>query len=119
MSSPTSDGLKSEIDAGRMRVGNPIQTAAGLPAATNVSQLTTDSSGNLQVTAHLPIVQPTTTDKVIDVTGISATGILVNTLVGGATVTTATIGGYFRVAITATGSGTTSGSYYVPFYVLT
>lgn len=114
----TPDGLKFEIDQGRMRVGNEVQLANGLPAGTNVKQMTMDASSDLQVTDHLPIVQPTLTEKALDITGIGATGVLVNTLVGGATVTTATIGGYIRVNITNSGSGFTSGSYYLPVYTI-
>ena len=119
MSSPSPDAVKAEIDQGRMKAGNQILDSNGVPAASNVSQLTADASSKLQVTAHLPVVQPTSTGKIFDLNGTSATGILTNTLVGGASVTTATIGGYMRVDITAAGSGFTSGSYYIPVYVIT
>ena len=119
MSSQSPDSVKTEVDQGRMRVGNQVQLANGLPAASAVSQMTTDASGNLQVTSHLPVVAATSAAKIFDLSGTAATGVLTNTLVGGASVTTATIGGYIRVDVTAAGTGFTSGSYYLPVYVIT
>ena len=117
MSTPSGDALRDEIRENALVAGNPVKNSSKISVGA-VSQLTADSSGNLQATSFLPIVQPTSSLEVIDLTGVSATGILVNTLVGAATVTTATIAGYARIDVTASGTGLTSGSYYLPFYTI-
>ncbi len=118
MSTPSTDTLKQEIDQGRMRVGNPVQLANGANSVSSVSQISIDANSNLQVTQVPTVVQPTATSQMFTITGTGTTGILVNTLVDGATVTTATIGGYIRVNITNSGTGLTSGNYYLPVYTI-
>ncbi len=125
MSTPTSDGLKLEIDQGKMKVGNPIVDANGLPlTGTNVSTVPyVDSSGNLQIT---PIALPlaagavNTANSVLSISG-QATGtandLMHLTLVGGANAT-AVIAGYYRVTVTDAAGVITSGAYYAPFYTL-
>lgn len=118
MSTPSTDALKLEIDAGRMRVGNQVQLANGLPAVTTLSQNYIDSNSNLQIVEPVTANQSSSSLELFDLRGTGATGALTQTFVGGATVTTATIAGYVRVKITNAGSGFTSGSYYMPVYTL-
>lgn len=119
MSSPTPDSVKAEIDAGRMKVGNAVLTAAGAVASpTKISQMTTDASGNLQVTDALPVHQNTITAALITARASGTTGVLTQTFVIGSDVTTATIGGYIRVGITNDGTGIATGSYYLPVYTI-
>ncbi len=118
MSTPSTDALKQEIDAGRMRAGNQVQTAAGAPAVTTLSQMFIDSNSNLQIVEPITANQSVSTLELFDLRGTGATGALSQTFVGAATVTTATIAGYVRIKITNAGSGFTSSSYYMPVYTL-
>lgn len=117
MSTPSGDALRQEIVENALVAGNPVKTVSKINVGA-VSQLTADTSGNLQATAHLPVSQPTSTERILDLTGVGTTGALTQTFVGSATVTTATIAGYVRVNITNSGSGFTTGSYYLPVYTL-
>lgn len=128
MSTPSTDGLKLEIDAGKMKVGNFVVDSTGLPlTGTSVSTVPyLDSTGTLQVA---PIALPLTSgavntaNSVLNISG-SATGtandLMHLTLVAGANAT-ATIAGYYRVTVTdAAGviNSGNAGAYYAPFYTL-
>lgn len=121
MSTPSTDALKQEIDAGRMRVGNQVQLASGLPAATS-APIYTDSSGNLAVGDTFPLVSniASTASAGFSIRG-QATGtandLMHLTLVAGANAT-ATIAGYVRTNVTDDAGVITSGAYYMPFYTL-
>lgn len=117
MSTPNGDSLRVEIVENSLVVGNPVKTATKASVGA-VSQMTADASGNLQATAHLPVVQPTATLPIFQLTGTGTTGILVNTFVVASDVTTATIGGYVRATLTNPGTGLTTGSYYLPVYTI-
>ena len=118
MSTQDNNSLEAVINAGKMKAGNPVLNSSGAVAATQVSQLTTDSSGNLQVTTHLPIVGETTTSKLFEFTGTATADVLTQTLVAGATVTTATKAGFIRVGITDAGGVMTNGSYYLEVFTI-
>lgn len=120
MSSPQVDGLKAEIDQGRMRVGNQVQLASGLPA-TGSQPLSTDSSGNLQATLPLAMAAQATTQAVFDVQGyatLSADEIMHGTLVAGAGVTTFTKTGFLQINVTDAAGNITSGKHYIQFGTL-
>ncbi len=125
MSTPSTDGLKQEIDAGKLKVGNILVDTNGFPqTGTNLSTpLYLDSSSTLQVA---PIAFPltagavNTANSVLAITG-QATGsvneLMHLTLVSGANAT-ATIAGYYRVTVTDSAGVVTTGAYYAPFYTL-
>lgn len=121
MSTPTPDGLKAEIDQGKMKVGNPVVDATGVPVAT-AAPMAVGADGNMA--ASLPTIFATGAAN----TGIafasysgSATGsaneLMHLSLVKGSNAT-ATIAGYRRVTITDAAGVITSGDYYEPFYTL-
>ena len=114
MSSITPDGARSEIAENALVEGNPVKDSSK-NKVTNVEQLTSDSSGNLQATAHLPVVQPTATAKMFDLTGTAASGVLTRTFVAGGEVTTFTAAGYARITVTDEGNQITDGDYYIQF----
>src|SRR6185312_15485179 len=99
MSTPTPDSLRQEIATNAMREGNPVNNSDGTPN-TSQQNMSTDANGNMQITPDVPVVQPTITSQVFTITGKSAPGILVNTLVNGSDVTTATKAGFLRVNLT-------------------
>lgn len=120
MSTPNSDGLKQEIDAGRMRVGNQVQLASGLPAAVS-APLATDASGNLAAGTPLVMAALTTAVAFLDFTGQStgsADEMMHNTIVAGANVTTWTKTGFIQVNITDSGGNVTNGKHYIQFGTL-
>lgn len=121
MSTPSTDGLKLELDAGKMKVGNFVMDANGV-AIPNASPMFVDSNGLMAAT--LPVVMATGASN----TGISmlslrgsATGtandLMHLTLVAGAN-TTLTIAGYYRITVTDDAGVITNGAYYAPFYTL-
>lgn len=125
MSTPNPDGLKLELDAGRLRTGNQVQTSAGFPVTVPAigTPLSVDSSSNLQIgTAAFPLVAgvSNTANSVLSIEG-SATGtandLMHLTLVAGANAT-ATVAGFYRVTVTDDAGVITTGAYYAPFYVL-
>ncbi len=118
MSTPSTDALKLELDAGRMRIGNQVQLANGLPAVTVLSQSYVDANSKMQVSEAAIIAQSVSTVELFDLRGTGTTGTLTNTFVVGSDVTTATIAGYIRIKATNAGSGLTSGSYYLPIYTI-
>lgn len=120
MSSPQVDGLKTEIDQGRMRVGNQVQLANGLPAAVS-GALYTDSSGNLAVGTPLVMSALTTSVSLLDVTGyatLSADEIMHGPLVAGAGVTTWTKTGFLQITVTDSAGNITNGKHYIQFGTL-
>ncbi len=121
MSTPSTDGLKQEIDAGRMRVGNQVQLATGLPAAAS-APIYTDSNVGLAVGDTFPLVSNigSTASAGYSIRGQatgSANELMHLTLVAGANAT-ATIAGFVRVNVTDDAGVITTGAYYAPFYTL-
>lgn len=121
MSTPSADGLKQELDAGRMRVGNQVQLATGLVAAVS-APLSTDGNGNLAAGTPLVMSALTTTASFLDVTGfatLSADEIMHNSLVAGAGVTTWTKTGFIQINVTDSAGNITNGKHYIQFGTLT
>ena len=120
MSTPSTDGLKQEIDAGRMRVGNEVQDQNGLPITTSVKQLYVDAGSDFQVSDAAIINQPTLTGEVFNVTGIPNGNIMTQTIVANASATTATAQGWLRINVVSSNSAIFSTSaYYIPLVSLT
>lgn len=121
MSTPSTDGLKQELDAGRMKVGNnPVDANGFALTGTNVSTVPyIDSAGTWQVA---PIALPlmagviSTSNSVLSIQGAStltANDIMHQTLVAGAGVTTFTSTGFLRVTVTDSAGNITSGQHYI------
>ena len=126
MSTPSTDGLKLEIDAGKMKIGNPVVDANGVIVTTVSNPLSVDSGGLLAVTSPLPITVSSaqaTTVALLNLTGTtslsSGGGTMIQTLVTAAGATTATSQGYARISITDSGGNLTTGGYYIQFFSLT
>lgn len=118
MATQDNNSLEAVINAGKMKAGNPVLNSSGSKAASQISQLTTDATGNLQVTTYLPLVGETTTSKLFEFTGTATADVLTQTLVAGASVTTATKAGFIRVGITDAGGVMTNSSYYLEVFTL-
>lgn len=126
MSTPNPDGLKIEIDQGRMRVGNQIQLSTGLPATASTLMFS-DSSSNLSASATLPFTPvlaagtTSTSSSALSISGsatLTANDIMHQTLVAGAGVTTFTSAGFARVTVTDAAGNITNGDYYIQFGTL-
>lgn len=124
MSSPTSDGLKQEIDAGKMAIGNKIVTASGA-VSTVSSNLFIDANGCLD-SGNVPFALPLfagltdTSFSVLSVRGqatLTAADAMHQTLVSGASGSLTTVG-FLRVTITDDAGNLTNGAYYIPFGTL-
>lgn len=117
----TPDGLKQEIDQGRLRTGNQVQLQSGLPAAVS-APLSSDSSGNLSTALPLPFVALSTTAAILDITGTtslsSGGGTMTQTLVSASGATTVTSAGFVRVNITDAGGNITNGGFYLQVYTI-
>lgn len=127
MSTPNLDGLKLELDAGKMKEGNAVvdelqalQTGTDLNAFMFVDGNSTMQVGPLPFAAPLAAGVTSTSNSVLAIEG-SATGsaneLMHLTLVAGANAT-ATIAGYYRVSLVDDAGVITSGAYYAPFYTL-
>jgi hypothetical protein len=113
------DGARDEIRENALVAGNPVKTSSKFPV-TAVTQLTGSAEGVLQQTAHLPIVQPTITAEIFDITGTPNGNIMTQTLVAAASATTFTTSGWFRIdVVSGTDALLSTGSYYIPFGTLT
>lgn len=137
MSSPSPDAVKTEINQGRMKVGNEILKAVGTVIG-GLYQLAADSAGKLvEITSSVgslihaqqssttgtatPLVveQQAITLPALKITGRSAANVLVNTLVAGASVTTATKAGFVRISVVDAAGVMTDGSYYLEVFTIT
>lgn len=127
MSSPSTDGLKQEIDQGRMREGNQVQDQDGTPqTGTDLNApMYVDLNSQLQIGGFPFALQlfggvTNTANSALTIEGQStgaANDLMHLTLVSGANAT-ATIAGYYRVTVTDDAGNITTGAYYAPFYTL-
>lgn len=120
MSTPSGDSVRAEIIENALKVGNPVKDSIGIPILT-ANALSVDSNGSMAATSPLPVTvssSQATTTALMSFTGastLSATGPLTNTIVATAAVTTFTVTGYARVALTDNAGNVTSSNYYVAF----
>ncbi len=120
MSSPSTDALKAEIDAGRMRTGNEVQGSSGLPVTTTIKTMYVDASSDLALSVPLLASQPTITDALMNLTGTPNGNIMTQTIVAAASATTATAAGWIRVDMVSGNDALFSTSaYYIPLVTLT
>lgn len=113
------DNLATHVEASNLKVGNRIRSATGVPAVSAVTQLLIDANSNLTTSVPATISQPTITGEIINMTGTPNGNIMTQTLVAGASATTLTISGFFRVAVVSGNDAIFSTSaYYVPLYTL-
>ena len=122
MSTPVPDGLKQEINQGRMRVGNQVQDSTGNVTTTLSNPLYVGSDGLMSVTTPIPITVSSaqaTTVAALSFTGTSSLssggGTMIQTFVTAAGATTVTSKGFVRVDVTDNG-GNLAGSYYLQIY---
>lgn len=124
MSTPTADGLKAEIDAGKMAIGNKVVTVSGA-ISTISSNVFIDANGGLDSGA-LPFTIPLfagltdTSFSVMSIRGqatLTAADAMHQTLVSGAATSLTTVG-FLRVTITDDAGNLTNGAYYIPFGTL-
>lgn len=137
MGTQDNTSLETLIKQKGLNVGNEVLTAAGVKTAGKY-HLATDSESKLIETsattgalahAHqssttgalpaLKITQADTSEEAIRITGSATADVLTETLVAGATVTTATKAGFIRVNIQDDGNVMTDGNYYIQVYTIT
>lgn len=118
--SATPDSARTEIAENALKAGNPVKTSTGA-AATASKPLYVDSSSKMASGSFpfaLPVTLTDATLPIIDLTGVGTAGLLTTTFVKAADVSTHTVSGYLRIAITDTGDDVTDGSYYIPFGII-
>lgn len=117
----SNDSLRARIDAIGMIVGNQVLASTGLPTTAS-RQLWVDSesrlASGLQQPFALGAAQSTITSPLFTISGKAQADVLTNTLVAGASVTTATKGAFVRVDVTDDNS-IVVGSYYLELFTIT
>lgn len=117
MSTESNDSLKARIEALGIKVGNEVLGTDNL-VSTPSANLITDSAGKLALQTASSARQSTLTGPMFTLAGKAVADVLVNTIVAGASVTTATKGAFVRVDLT-TDDGTVTGSYYLELFTIT
>lgn len=125
MAYETVDNIITYVKSVAFKLGNDILDSTGNASTTTSVPLYVDSSSKLSAAGFPFPVQllagvTSTANAVVTIQG-SATGsaneLMHLTLVAGANAT-ATVAGYYRIALTDDAGVITSGAYYAPFYVL-
>lgn len=115
------ESLKARIEALGMIIGNQVLGSDKL-ASTASRQMWVDSDSRMATGIQQPFAlgaaQSTVTSALFNLSGKSQSGVLVNTLVAGADVTTATKGAFVRVDVTDDNS-VVVGSYYIELFTIT
>lgn len=123
MSTQGNDSLEAMIRALGLIVGNQVSAQTTRLPVTASQQMWVDSNSNLAVGTQQPFAmgaaQSTITSDLMLLSGKATTGILTNTLVAGADVTTATKALFVRVNVTDDNSVVTAGDYYIQLFTIT
>lgn len=127
MSSPNLDGLKAELDAGKMQEGNAVvdannalQTGGDLNAPMFVDGNSTMQVGGFPFAIQLLAGVTSTSNSIATIEGSStgtAAAALTQTLVQGTSASLTTTG-FLRITITDDAGNLTNGQYYIPFGTL-
>ena len=116
------NSLEAKINALGMIVGNQIP-GSDLNAVTSSRQLWVDSDSRLASGIKQPFAlgasQSTVTSPLFTISGKAEADVLTNTLVAGASVTTATKAHFVRVSVTDDNSVVTAGDYYIELFTIT
>lgn len=130
------DSLRDLINKKGLNAGNKVLNASGVVTGANY-QLASDSNGELAIAnattgtlihaqqssttgavSPLRVEQADVSEEMIKFTGSATADVLTQTLVAGASVSTATKAGFIRVHITDTGDVMTDGYYYLEVFTL-
>ena len=115
--------IDTKIKALGMLLGNQIPDPSTKLPATASRQLWVDSDSRLASGLSQPFAlgagQSTITSSLFTLAGKGTSGILTNTLVTGADVTTATKAGFVRVTVSDDNSVLTAGDYYLELFTIT
>lgn len=120
MATPPIDSLQDLINRKGLNTGNDVLTSTGAPATASVP-LYVDANKKLQAQAipfALPLTAASTTAALLDFTGTATADVLTQTIVAGATVTTATEACFVRVNLTDLGDVQTDGAYYIQLFTI-
>ncbi len=116
------NSVRAEIRENSLVAGNPVKTSS-LNVASASEPVYTDSNSNLAVGDFpfaIPFVAQATTDPAHSISGTPNGNIMTQTLVAGASATTATAAGWYRITIVSANEAImSSGAYYVPLVTLT
>lgn len=122
MSTQDNNSLEAKINALGLIIGNQVLASTGLPT-TPSRQNWIDSDSRFAAGTQQPFAlgaaQSTVTSPLFTLSGKAVTDILVNSLVTGASVTTATKAGFVRVDITSDDNTFVAGSYYLELFTIT
>lgn len=122
MGSQSNDSLEAKINAMGLVVGNQVLGSDRNPTtASRQNWVDSDSrlAAGIQQPFALGAAQSTITGPVFILSGKATSGILINTLVLGSDVTTATKAAFLRVDVTDDNSVVTAGSYYLELFTIT
>lgn len=116
------NSLKDRIEALGLVLSNQV-LGSDKNATTPSRQLWVDSDSRLASGIKQPFAlgatQSTITDALFTISGKASTDVLTQTLVGGASVTTATKALFVRVSVTDDNSVVTAGDYYLQLFTIT
>lgn len=90
----------------------------GVGISTPTGKIHINQSSTTAAIPSIHLEQNDVSEEAIRVTAQAGSGILTQTLVAGATVTTETIAGYMRINVQDEGNQITDSNYYVPFYTI-
>lgn len=122
MGTESNDSLRARIDAVGMMVGNQVLDSSTKAAVSPSIQTWVDSDSRMAGGTKQPFAlgaqQSTVTSPLFTLSGKSSPGILTQTLVDGAAVTTATKAHFVRVDVTDD-NGVVTGSFYLELFTIT
>lgn len=112
------DGARAEITENAIVMGNPVKDATKTPITTP-NPLSVNSLGQLDDAVPLPITASAITDAFTQLSGTPNGNIMTQSLVAGASATTATAAGWYRITVVSVNEAImSSGAYYVPLVTL-
>lgn len=94
-----------------------VRLGIGLASPTGKAHINQGSTTGAIPSIHLE--QDDVSEEIMRFTGSATTGVLTQTLVAGASVTTATKAGFIRVNVQDEGNVMTDGNYYIQVYTIT
>ena len=125
MATQDNNSLEAKINAIGLRINSDVLASLDPTAAVTTAsrQLWVDSNSRLASGIKQPFAlgatQSTITDALFTISGKASTDVLTQTLVGGASVTTATKALFVRVSVTDDNSVVTAGDYYLQLFTIT
>ena len=91
----------------------------GVGTSTPTSTFHVDQASTTAAVAVVTLDQADVSEEFVEFIGTAASGVLTQSFVNDADVTTSTVAGWVKILVTDDGDQITDGNYYIPFYTLT